>query len=134
MALLLDTEGYITETASANVLLVLKGEVVSPPSARILDGISRRVVIELCAKSNIPFMERPLTIDDFYHAEEAFLTNTSYCLLGVSRFQGRPVPWPGEIYRRLVGAWSEEVGVDIHGQIVTPGCHGHRILGEHGTT
>jgi branched-chain amino acid aminotransferase len=118
MALLLDTEGYITETASANVLLVLQGEVVSPPRERILEGISRRVVMELCAKLKIPFMERPLTIDDVHHAEEAFLTNTSYCLMGVSQFRGQPVPWPGEIYRRLARAWSKEVGMDIQGQIL----------------
>ena len=118
MALLLDTEGYITETAGANLLLVVEGKMVSPPQERILEGISRRVVIELCCKLNIPFEERSLTISDLLGAEEAMLAGTSFCLVGVSRFQGKPLPWPGNLFRRLLGAWSEEVGIDIHGQIL----------------
>jgi branched-subunit amino acid aminotransferase/4-amino-4-deoxychorismate lyase len=117
-ALLLDTEGNITETAAANVLLVLNGKVVSPPRDRILDGVSLRVVVELCAKLGIPFEERPLALPDLELAEEMLLTSTPYCLAGVSTCNGRPVPWPATIYPHLARAWSAEVGLDIHGQIL----------------
>src|SRR5262249_48798772 len=118
IALLLDAGGAITETAAANVLLVLGGKVVSPPRANILEGISLRVVIELCSQVQIPFEERPLQLADLAGAEEVMLTSTPYCLVGVSRCQGTAVPWPGRIYERLVKAWSDAVGVNIHANFV----------------
>jgi branched-chain amino acid aminotransferase len=117
-ALLLDVEGKVTETAGANVLVVREGKVLSPPSDSILKGISRRVVIELCGKLGIPFGEQPLTVHDLESAEEVLLASTPYCLVGVSRCNGRPLPWPGMVLRRLVQAWGDEVGLDIHGQIL----------------
>jgi branched-chain amino acid aminotransferase len=119
MALLLDADGHLTETASANVLIVQGGKVLSPPHEKILEGISRRVVIELCAKLGIPFEEKPLTVADLESADEAMLTCTSYCLMGVHQVNCTGVPWPGRIFRRLLQAWNEEVGLDIHGQIIS---------------
>jgi branched-chain amino acid aminotransferase len=118
MALLLDTDGYLTETASANVLIVQRGKVLSPPREKILEGISRRVVIELCAKLGIPFEEKPLTVADLESADEAILTCTSYCLMGITQVNCTGISWPGPIFRRLLQAWNEEVGLDIHGQIL----------------
>jgi branched-chain amino acid aminotransferase len=117
-ALLLDSEGHITETAGANVLIAQYGKIFSPPGDRILEGISRRVVIELCAKENIPFEEKPLTIQDAAFSEEMLLTSTPFCLAGVSRFQGKPLAWPGKMLGRLLRAWDDEVGLDIHQQII----------------
>ena len=45
-ALLLDLDGYVTETNAANILIVEGGRVVSPPAASILPGHSRAVIIE----------------------------------------------------------------------------------------
>jgi branched-chain amino acid aminotransferase len=118
-ALLLDAKGYITETASANMLIVREGKVLSPPSKRILQGISRGVVIELCGRLGIPFEEASLTIADLEAADEAMLSCTSYCLMGVSHCNGRAIPWPGPLFRRLLSAWNNEMGLDIHGQILT---------------
>jgi branched-chain amino acid aminotransferase len=118
VALLLDTAGALTETAGANVLLVQGGKVISPPRARILEGISLRVVMELCGTLGIPFEERPLALPDLASAEEMILASTAYCLVGVSRCQGAAVAWPGDVCRRLMRAWSEEVELDIHGQIL----------------
>jgi branched-chain amino acid aminotransferase len=119
-ALLLDKDDCITETAAANVLLVQEGTVLSPPHERILEGISRRVVIELCGRLGIPFAERQLLVEDLENAAEILLTNTSYCLAGVSRCQGKPVPWPGPVLSELMKAWNQEVGLDIHAQILGP--------------
>ena len=51
---------------------------------------------------------------DVYRADEAWCTATSFCMLPVTRFNFRPVGdgKPEPIYRRLLKAWSEEVGVD----------------------
>ncbi len=119
-ALLLDQAGNVTETAAANFLLVKNGVVVSPPRERILDGVSLRVVAELCARFGIPMENRELSLDACYAADEAMLTCTSYCIAGVRSLNGRAIPWPGAMLGRLVEAWNAEVGVDIRQQITMP--------------
>jgi branched-chain amino acid aminotransferase len=117
IALLLDLDGLVTETAGANFLMVRSGTVLSPPADAILGGISLQVVRELCADLAIPFEEQPLTPADCLAADEAFLTCTSFCIAGVSRINGTPVPWPGPVFQRLLANWSASVGLDIAGQI-----------------
>jgi branched-chain amino acid aminotransferase len=116
-ALLLDADGHITETAAANFLAVRGGTVLTPPRQSILGGISLRVVEELCGELGIPFAERALTLYDCLTADEALLASTPYCLAGVSRIQGVDLPWPGPVWRRLLDAWSQKVGLDIRQQI-----------------
>jgi branched-subunit amino acid aminotransferase/4-amino-4-deoxychorismate lyase len=117
-ALLLDQEGHLTETAAANFLIVEGGSVISPPRGAILDGISLQVVRELCEQLGIPFAERPLTLADARQADEALLCGTSFCLAGVRRLEDQEYAWPGPVFRRLLGAWSASVGVDIEQQIL----------------
>ncbi len=118
-ALLLDESGHVTETAAANFLAVLDGAVCSPPRSTILNGVSLLVVEELCQGLDIPFVERPLTLDDCRGASEALLTCTSYCVAGASSLDGQPVPWPGPVLRSLLDAWSERVGLDVVRQILS---------------
>lgn len=123
-ALLLDPDGFVTETAAANFLLVRGGAVVSPPRQSVLAGISLQVVTELCGELGIPFREERLTVADCLAADEALLTCTSYCMAGVSSLDGHPIPWPGPVWQRLLAAWSERVGVDVAGQILAGGSAG----------
>jgi branched-subunit amino acid aminotransferase/4-amino-4-deoxychorismate lyase len=118
VALLLDQAGHVTETAGANVLIVKGGAVVSPPRATILNGISLQVVEELCRENGIPFAETMLRIEDCLAADEAMLASTPYCIAGISRINGQSMAWPGPIFRKLLSAWGDRVGVDIAGQIL----------------
>ena len=117
-ALLLDMDGHVTETASANFLLVKDGTIVSPPRNSILGGISLQVVTELCGRLGIPMAYRPISLDVCYAADEALLTCTSYCVAGVSQINDHALRWPGLMLARLLEAWNAEVGIDIHGQIM----------------
>ncbi len=116
-ALLLDLDGFVTETAAANFLLVRGGTVLTPPRQAVLEGVSLRVVEELCAGLGIHFAERPLRPHDCLNADEAMVCSTPYCLAGVSRMDGAPLPWPGPVFRRLLEAWGRQLGLDIAGQI-----------------
>jgi branched-chain amino acid aminotransferase len=121
MPLLLDLQGNLTETSGSNFLLVKDGTVYSPPPRNILVGISRKVVIELCHKLRIPFVERDLQVHDAITADEAFVTTTPYCIAPVTRFNGIPVgngSVGGPLFTRLLNAWSEAVGVDVRGQVL----------------
>jgi branched-chain amino acid aminotransferase len=117
-ALLLDLNGNVTETASANFLLGAGGAIISPPRENVLEGVSLKVVGELCARLGTPLVYRNISLDDCYAADEALLTNTSYCLAHVVKINGRSFPGPGPIFRRLLEAWNDEAGVNIHRQII----------------
>jgi branched-subunit amino acid aminotransferase/4-amino-4-deoxychorismate lyase len=118
--LLLDLAGNVTETPTANFLIVERGTIVSPPHARILPGVSRAVVMELAGRLGIPIAERDIGVLNALNAEEALFTSTPYCLLPVTSIDGTPVGdgRPGPVFRRLLAAWSAEVGVDIESQIL----------------
>jgi branched-subunit amino acid aminotransferase/4-amino-4-deoxychorismate lyase len=118
-AILLDQEGNVAEATSANVLVYRELEgLSSPPDDHILVGISLGVVHELAGKLGIPFMRRRLTVEELLKADEVTLASTSVCLLPVVECDGRPIGdgVAGPLFKRLLSAWGEMVGVDIMGQ------------------
>jgi branched-subunit amino acid aminotransferase/4-amino-4-deoxychorismate lyase len=115
-AVLLDEDGFVAEATTANVFIYREGEgIVSPPPKHILFGVSLGVVQELAAKLKIPFLKRDLTVEELHTADEAMLTSTSVCLLPVVECDGQPIGTgkPGPIYRQLLAAWNDLVGLDI---------------------
>jgi branched-subunit amino acid aminotransferase/4-amino-4-deoxychorismate lyase len=115
-AILLDQDGFVAEASTANVLLYREGEgLVSPPHDHILAGVSLGVVRELAGQIGVPFITRPLSVAELHAADEAMLTSTSICVLPIVECDGRAVGNgnPGPIYRRLLTAWSELVGLDV---------------------
>jgi len=121
LALLLNADGNVTETAVANFLVVKGGVVYSPPRTSILGGMSLLTVEEICRELEIPFQECSLTLKDCRDVDEALLTGTSFCLAGVSQLNGSPIPWPGKVFEKLLKAWNERVGLDIQAQILSGG-------------
>ncbi len=121
IALLLDVEGNVTETSGANFLIVERGTIVSPTERNTLPGVSRATVIELAARLGIPFVERDFPPNVVMNADEAFLSGTSICLCPVTKINGQIIGdgQPGSVYRRLMTAWSELVGVDIGSQFLS---------------
>jgi branched-subunit amino acid aminotransferase/4-amino-4-deoxychorismate lyase len=119
-ALLLDLEGNVTESSGANFLMVEGGKIVSPTLRNTLPGISRRTVIELAEQLGIEFVERDFQVYNVINADEAFLASTPFCLMPVTKINGLPIGdgKPGPVFRKLIGAWSEKVGVDIVQQIL----------------
>lgn len=115
--------GAFTETSVANYLAVIDGVVTSPARDTILNGISLRVTQELCDSLGIPFAEGRLALSELEKPSEAMLTGTGFCLAGVSElYLWNPEPkryeWPGPVFRQLLAAWSDLVGVDIEKQFV----------------
>jgi branched-subunit amino acid aminotransferase/4-amino-4-deoxychorismate lyase len=119
-ALLLDLDGNVTETNAANFLMVERGTIVSPPAEKTLPGISRAMVIDLAGKLGIPFVEGDIPVLRALSSEEVFLSSTPFCLMPVTRINGAVIAdgKTGPVYRRLLEAWSGEVGLDVGRQIV----------------
>jgi branched-subunit amino acid aminotransferase/4-amino-4-deoxychorismate lyase len=120
-ALLLDLDGHVTETSGANFLMVEGGKIVSPTLRNTLPGISRKTVIELAEQLGIDFVERDFQVYNVVNADEAFLASTPFCIMPVTKINGLPIGdgKPGPIFRQLIAAWSQKVGVDIVEQIVS---------------
>ena len=118
-ALLLDGNGLVTEASTANVLVgAAADKLVCPPRAKVLAGISLAEVVELAAEAGIETVHRELTPQDVATAGEVLLTSTPPCLLPATRFNGHKIGdgRPGPIFRRLLAAWSDRVGIDIAAQ------------------
>jgi branched-chain amino acid aminotransferase len=115
-ALLLNADGSVSETATANALGWRQDEgLLSPPRERILPGISLAYVGQLAASASIPMHYRDLLPEDLARADEVLLTSTPNCLLPVTQFNGQPVGSgvPGDVFQRLLEDWSRQVGIDI---------------------
>lgn len=118
-ALMLDSDGRVVEASTANVMIFNDGEgLVAPPAAGVLPGISMTHVAELAHSLGLPSSRRELWVDDIANADEVLLTSTPFCLLSVTRFNGRPIGdgAPGETFQKLLAAWSGTVNVDLVAQ------------------
>jgi len=118
-SLVLDLEGNVCETSTANIFLVKNGHLVTPPAASVLPGIARQTTLEVADELGIKTHERKLSVGDCFEAEEVFVTSTPYCLLPVSRFCEPALEWtvPGAVTERLRNRWWERIGFDGHAQL-----------------
>jgi len=100
-AILLDSRGKISEASVSNVFLVRKGEVITPQvTDGVLEGITRRTVIELLARElSIDVVERTVDRTELLLAEEVFLAGTGIGIVPVTRIDHRPIGQgrPGEM-------------------------------------
>ena len=69
----------------------------------------------MAGQLGIPVVEEPLQPYDLYNADEAFFSNTLFCVLPVSKVDNRQTGdgRPGPVVQQLLAAWSEQVGVDV---------------------
>lgn len=88
-----DKDGRVTEGSSSNAWIVTRdGKIVTRQADHaILKGITRAVVLEALKGQNLTLEERPFTIEEAYHAREAFLTSASQLVMPVVQIDGKPV-------------------------------------------
>ena len=106
-ALLLDTDGYVSEGSSENLFIVRDGELVQPDSASALDGITRRTVCTLAAEAGLTVRSKRITRDEVYCADEVFLSGTAAEITPVVEVDGRRIGAgiPGPLTRGLQQAY-----------------------------
>jgi branched-chain amino acid aminotransferase len=110
-ALLLDAEGYVMEGSGENVFIVRDGVVYTPDLTSALDGITRKTVATLCAELGIRLVEKRITRDEVYIADEAFFTGTAAEVTPIREVDGRPIGSGsrGPITERLQGLFFDVV-------------------------
>ena len=110
-ALMLNHKGEVAECTGDNIFLVRDGVLYTPPiDAGILDGITRRVVLELATAAGITTREIPLTRHDVYTADECFLTGSAAEVVPVTKVDSRPIGTGqvGPITRDLIARFKAE--------------------------
>ena len=76
-AIMLDTQGLVSECTGENIFVVRNGLIRTPPLATILDGITRDTLLQLARDHGYSVVEAAVTRDDLYVADEIFLTGTA---------------------------------------------------------
>ncbi|WP_024327541.1 branched-chain amino acid transaminase [Thioalkalivibrio sp. AKL19] len=90
-AMLLDTEGFVAEGSGENIFIVHDGVLFTPDLTSALDGITRRTVIELAREEGLEVIEKRITRDEVYIADEAFFTGTAAEVTPIREVDDRPI-------------------------------------------
>ncbi|MFC2973482.1 branched-chain amino acid transaminase [Azotobacter bryophylli] len=90
-ALLLDPEGYVAEGSGENVFVVKNGVIYTPEVTACLNGITRNTVLTLAGELGIPVVEKRITRDEVYIADEAFFTGTAAEVTPIRELDGRQI-------------------------------------------
>jgi branched-chain amino acid aminotransferase len=91
-AIMLDPQGYVAEASGENIFLIKRGKIATPPlGASILAGITRDAVLTLCRELGFEAVERMISRDELYTADELFFTGTAAEVTPVREVDGRVV-------------------------------------------
>ena len=114
-AILLDHHGFVCEGSGENIYAVRDGKIVTPPhTAGILDGISRKSVIQIARDLGHEIVERDLARAELYLADEVFLTGTAAELVPVREIDDHPIGSgePGPVTRAIQSTFDDA----LHGR------------------
>ncbi len=102
-ALLLDTEGYVSEGSGENIFIVRNGVLKTTPLTSILEGITRNSIIKIAEDNGITVKEERFTRDELYISDEAFFTGTAAEVTPIREADGRIIGEgrPGKITKKL---------------------------------
>jgi branched-chain amino acid aminotransferase len=90
-ALLLDPEGYVAEGSGENVFIVKNGVIYTPEVTACLNGITRNTVLTLARELGVEIVEKRITRDEVYIADEAFFTGTAAEVTPIRELDGRQI-------------------------------------------
>ncbi len=108
---LLIRDGYLTEGAASNVLVVVDGILLAPPRNHLLlPGITYDLVLEIAARHGIPFEERPVTEAELRRASEIMMTSSTREIVPITMLDGQPVGngRPGPVSQKLLSLYQEQ--------------------------
>ena len=102
-AIMLDIDGFVSETNDTNLFIVNDAEVLTPFADSCLPGLTRRMILDICKQQGIPAAERRLSMTEVYTAKEVFTSGTMGELTPVLEADGRVIGngKPGDMTKRL---------------------------------
>lgn len=114
-ALLLDANGFVAEGTGQNIFIVRNGELITPPLPSVLEGITRKSIMEMAGKLKLKIVERDFTRDELYIADEAFFTGTAAEVTPIREVDDRMIGngKPGPITKKLQDLFFRIVKGDV---------------------
>ena len=102
-AIMLDVDGFVSETNDTNLFVVNHGKVLTPIADSCLPGLTRQMILDICKEQGIPAAERRLSMTEVYAADEVFTSGTMGELTPILEADGRVVGdgKPGDMTKRL---------------------------------
>lgn len=102
-AIMLDVDGFVSETNDTNLFIVNHGEVLTPTADSCLPGLTRQMILDICKEQGIPAAERRLSMTEVYTADEVFTSGTMGELTPILEADGRVIGdgKPGDMTKRL---------------------------------
>jgi branched-chain amino acid aminotransferase len=112
-AILLDDRGFVSEGSGENIFLVRDGTLITPGhTSSILDGITRRSVVQIAGDLGYRLEERDIARAELYLSEEAFFTGTAAELVPIREIDDHSLGAPGEITQHLQSKFEDA----LHGR------------------
>ncbi len=90
-ALLLDVDGYVAEGSGENIFIVRNGTLYTPELTSALDGITRNTIFQLAKEIDVQVVEKRITRDEVYIADEAFFTGTAAEVTPIRELDNRTI-------------------------------------------
>lgn len=90
-AILLDPQGYVAECTGENIFIVRKGNIYTPSSAPVLEGITRSSIYQIASDLGYEVKERQISRDQLYTADEVFVCGTAAECIGLSEIDFRKI-------------------------------------------
>ena len=114
-AMLLDDHGFVAEGSGENIFIVRNGVVYTPDTSSALEGITRDTLLTLAADSGIEVVEKRISRDEVYLADEAFFTGTAAEVTPIREVDGRVI---GEGKRGPITEQLQSLYFDVvHGRV-----------------
>ncbi len=114
---LLHHDGYLTEGARSNLFAVRRSQLLTPPAAAVLSGITRDIIVQVMADTSQPVIEARLSTD-LSQYEEFFISSTSMHVMPVTEIDGQPIgngqvgPVTQLAMARFAAHYQQIMGVD----------------------
>jgi branched-chain amino acid aminotransferase len=90
-ALLLDVDGFVAEGSGENVFIIRNGKLYTPDLTSALEGITRDTIVQLANEIGLPVIEKRITRDEVYCADEAFFTGTAAEVTPIRELDNRSI-------------------------------------------
>ena len=109
-AILLDERGFVCEGSGENIFVVKNGKVATPPQvASILDGITRKSVMQILEDNGFSVLERDIARSELYTADEVFMCGTAAEVVPVREVDDHPLGDPGEVTKMVQSRYEDAI-------------------------
>ncbi|GAA0177275.1 aminotransferase class IV [Clostridium sediminicola] len=106
---LVDDNGSILEGSKSNIFMIQGETVITSPKEKVLKGITREIIYELCKENNITIIEKAINLKDLYKLDAMFISGTSPKVLPISSLDGTKYSTENEILKLIVDEYNKKI-------------------------